>query len=88
MQIYKANLMYHPIGKKPSSGLVCKYVGQAFNKVLFLPPFSEKTNKGPPVKIMPLKYILKHQNQPILAKKIKILYISKIINKLLYINQS
>jgi hypothetical protein len=35
----QTKLIYQPIGKQLISGLVCNYVGQAFNKMLFLPPF-------------------------------------------------
>jgi hypothetical protein len=41
--ISKPNLLCQPIGSQLFSGLVCKYAGQAFNKMLILPPF--KTNK-------------------------------------------
>jgi hypothetical protein len=38
--ISKPNLISQPIGIQLLSSLVCKYAGQAFNKMLILPPFS------------------------------------------------
>ena len=36
---FKPNLLCLPKGNQLLSGLFCKYVGQAFNKMLILPPF-------------------------------------------------